>query len=81
MNEIGLIFIIGDGSTTVLNINTNFNYTFWNNNSIKVGELSYLFWENCDVFVERFWGADVTARHGGISWCASGKLTFLENQS
>jgi hypothetical protein len=43
--------------------------------------VSYLFWENCDVLVERLRRANVAARHRRVSRRARRQLALLEDQS
>ena len=42
--------------------------------------LSYLFGKNCDVFVERFWGANVATGYCRVSRGAGRQLALLEDQ-
>lgn len=47
----------------------------------KKKSVSYLFWENCDVLVERLRRANVAARHRRVSRRARRQLALLEDQS
>ena len=39
-----------------------------------------MFGENCDIFVERFRGADVASGDCGVPWGAGRQLALLEDQ-